>query len=515
MLKTALFFIIFSMIFFTLPVQSFAQNDDKLVVLHTNLGNIVIEFFPDDAPNHVSNFIKLAEEGFYDGILFHRIIPGFMIQGGDPNTINGNEETWGLGGPEHSLDAEFNNIKHKRGIVSMARSTHVDSAGSQFFIVHKDKPNQPNIDDWTNLDELYTVFGRIVTQESFDTLDKIAAVETKSKDIPVNPEQVRITKAEVVDRSQISDLLELDEPERIIHVLEPVEYTEYSNEKLGFAFLHPVNWFLQEQQNPNEPTISLTGQKLGLIPPIINVIIEENQKPFEDKISEYDEFLQEGVDSYQVEIMSKEMIDLNGRQAYATDRIQELRTQTITFDGRIKQIIFQDDYKYYTLTYYNDKKYFDQQYPIFEKFVTSFEPILIQTESTASEQTENPPSNEGGGCLIATATFGSEMAPQVQQLRELRDNTIMSTKSGAAFMTGFNQFYYSISPSIADIERQNPLFKEVVKITITPMLVSLSLLNYANIDTEQEMLGYGMGIIMMNIGMYFIAPIMIVYKLRK
>ena len=270
---------------------------------------------------------------------------------------------------------------------------------------------------------------------------------------------------------------------------------------------------MQEQQNPNEPTISLTGQKLGLIPPIINVIIEENQKPFEDKISEYDEFLQEGVDSYQVEIMSKEMIDLNGRQAYATDRIQELRTQTITFDGRIKQIIFQDNDKYYTLTYYNDKKYFEQQYPIFEKFVNSFEPILEKTENT-TEHTENT-TDEGGGCLIATAAFGSEMAPQVQQLRELRDNTIMSTKSGAAFMTGFNQFYYSISPSIADIERQNPLFKEVVKITITPMLVSLSLLNYANIDTEQEMLGYGMGIIMMNIGMYFIAPIMIVYKLRK
>ena len=82
-------------------------------------------------------------------------------------------------------------------------------------------------------------------------------------------------------------------------------------------------------------------------------------------------------------------------------------------------------------------------------------------------------------------------------------------------MAGFNQFYYSISPTIADIERQNPLFKEVVKITITPMLASLSLLNYANIDTEQEMLGYGMGIIMMNIGMYFIAPVMIVYRLKK
>ncbi len=120
---------------------------------------------------------------------------------------------------------------------------------------------------------------------------------------------------------------------------------------------------------------------------------------------------------------------------------------------------------------------------------------------------------EVGGCLIATATFGSELAPQVQQLRELRDNTILNTFSGTSFMTSFNQIYYSFSPTIADIERQNPLFKEAVKIAISPMLSSLSILNYVNIDSEQEMLGYGIGIIFMNIGMYFIAPIFLIYKI--
>ena len=121
----------------------------------------------------------------------------------------------------------------------------------------------------------------------------------------------------------------------------------------------------------------------------------------------------------------------------------------------------------------------------------------------------------GGGCLIATATFGSEMAPQVQFLREIRDNTVLQTQSGSTFMTGFNQFYYSFSPAIADYERKNPAFKETVKIAITPMLTSLAILNYVDIDSEEEMLGYGIGIILLNIGKYFVAPAVIIFKIRK
>ncbi|MBL7018832.1 MAG: peptidylprolyl isomerase, partial [Nitrosopumilus sp.] len=109
----------------------------------------------------------------------------------------------------------------------------------------------------------------------------------------------------------------------------------------------------------------------------------------------------------------------------------------------------------------------------------------------------------------------SELAPQVQQLREIRDNTILSTESGIAFMSGFNQFYYSFSPTIADLERENPVFKEFVKISITPMLSTLSILNYADINSETEMLSFGIGIILMNVGMYFAAPAIIIYKIRK
>jgi hypothetical protein len=120
-----------------------------------------------------------------------------------------------------------------------------------------------------------------------------------------------------------------------------------------------------------------------------------------------------------------------------------------------------------------------------------------------------------GGCLIATATYGSELATQVQLLREIRDNTILSTKSGTSFMTAFNSFYYSFSPTAADWERENPVFKEMVKVAITPLLSSLSLLQYVHINSDAQMLGYGIGIILLNIGMYFVAPALIIFKLKN
>jgi len=126
-----------------------------------------------------------------------------------------------------------------------------------------------------------------------------------------------------------------------------------------------------------------------------------------------------------------------------------------------------------------------------------------------------PEETLGGGCLIATATYGSELAPQVQKLRELRDNTLLKTESGSAFMIGFNEFYYSFSPTIADWERENPAFKEVVKLTITPLLSSLSLLNYVNMDSETEVLTYGISLILLNVGMYFVAPAIVIHRIKK
>ena len=128
---------------------------------------------------------------------------------------------------------------------------------------------------------------------------------------------------------------------------------------------------------------------------------------------------------------------------------------------------------------------------------------------------ESLPPARIGGCLIATASYGSELAPQVQLLREIRDNTVLQTQSGTSFMTAFNHFYYSFSPTIADYERENSVFKEAVKLTLTPLLASLTLLQYADIDSEHEMLGYGIGLILLNVGMYFIAPAILITKIRS
>ena len=139
-----------------------------------------------------------------------------------------------------------------------------------------------------------------------------------------------------------------------------------------------------------------------------------------------------------------------------------------------------------------------------------------KTISMSSEpSTTSSPTGQGGGCLIATATYGSELAPQVQQLRELRNNVLLETESGSAFMSGFNQLYYSFSPTIADWERQNPIFKAAVKLTITPLLSSLSLLNYVDIDSEVKMLSYGISIILLNVGMYFVVPTLAFIKVNK
>jgi len=122
---------------------------------------------------------------------------------------------------------------------------------------------------------------------------------------------------------------------------------------------------------------------------------------------------------------------------------------------------------------------------------------------------------DGGGCLIATATYGTELAPQVQQLRELRDNQLLHTESGTAFISTFNDFYYSFSPYIADYERENPVFREMVKISITPMISSLSILNYVEMDSEAEVLGYGISLIILNLGMYVGIPASVIVGIRK
>jgi peptidyl-prolyl cis-trans isomerase B (cyclophilin B) len=153
-----------------------SSNKSQVAELHTTAGEIDIRLMADVAPNHVKNFVDLAKRGFYDGTKFHRVIPRFMIQGGDPNTISGDKKTWGTGGSESTVNAEFSDVSHKRGIVSMARAADPNSATSQFFIV---------VADSTFLDRKQSVFGEVT--KGMDVVDEIVNAERDSGDRPYEP----------------------------------------------------------------------------------------------------------------------------------------------------------------------------------------------------------------------------------------------------------------------------------------------------------------------------------------
>ena len=180
-----------------------------------------------------------------------------------------------------------------------------------------------------------------------------------------------------------------------------------------------------------------------------------------------------------------------------------------------------EDPQYYIDRYNNEaayKKWFDANFPdqtIYEAVGVEVPKTGICGTGTHFEDGTCVIDNQGGGCLIATAAYDSEMSQQVQLLRELRDNTVLGTDSGSSFMNTFNSIYYSFSPTIADWERQSPIFKNAVRIAITPLLTSLSILNTVNIDSEEEMLGYGIGIILLNLGMYLVGPAFAVVNIRK
>ena len=163
----------------------------EVAIVKTSEGTMVLEFFPEVAPGHVANFKKLASKGFYDGTCFHRVIKGFMIQGGDPNTKNdAAKDSWGMGGPGYTIKAEFNSKHHARGVLSMARTSDPDSAGSQFFICHGDAGF---------LDGQYTVFGQLIKGD--DVLEKIGTTATEPPDRPikrVNVESIKIVPADSV-----------------------------------------------------------------------------------------------------------------------------------------------------------------------------------------------------------------------------------------------------------------------------------------------------------------------------
>jgi peptidyl-prolyl cis-trans isomerase B (cyclophilin B) len=540
-------YIITSLIFATILSSgiplTFADEVNPLVVIVTTSGNITLELFPDDAPKHVANFMNLANAGFYDGTLFHRVIPGFMIQGGDPNTKDLNKiDKWGFGSDGTLLDEEFNDIRHLRGILSMARSADPNSAGTQFFIVHQDSQF---------LNGQYTVFGRVITEESFATLDKIANVETGDRDIPTNLELVKITGMKVVEYRDTKYPLEQVEVVRfqdlsLIPDLEPVFFVDES--VLGVKFSVPAGWQFQAPQfktDENAPDVIAVGPTVGAFPEAITLTIKSSDgKSFGKIVSEKINKLESMIESNKLEIISTEerRVAIGGQGGYHSHTLLAESTMQ-TDDGIVNlkfvEILIYTTDKYYTFAYASDgtigltkqvntlwetadsfeilpHNWYESIPPTTPEIIPPTTPEIIPPTTPEIIPPTTPEINEeGGGCLIATAAYGSEMAPQVQFLRELRDNTVLQTQVGTNFMTEFNQFYYSFSPAVADYERENPMFKEAVKLTLTPLLTSLAVLNYVDIDTEQEMLGYGIGVILLNIGMYFVAPAAVIIAIKN
>ena len=541
---------------FTSTGLAFAQNDDKIVVFHTctsyagfvgvgdaeefienvgyctEPGHLAIELFFDDAPNTAESFLKLSESGFYDKTIFHRIMKGFMIQGGDPNSKNwAFPSEWGKGGEKYGgghLKAEFNNIVHDRGIVSMARSAHPDSAGSQFFIVHKKS---------THLDEQYTVFGRIITQESYDTLDKIANLKLiPNSNKPDNPLVAEIKKTEIVTRSSLEGILTLDTPELGEELTKKV-VSRYSNAEYGFSFMPQAEWLLQPTGgSPPDPILMALGiERSGITPSITFEALETDDSTFKEYFAPRLEKYHEQTDDGTFDILSEKYFTTNAGynglemiaiqivmlESTSPDIKEQMAKNVVETPVKFKQIMLEGTNFHYVISYANHQDYFDEGLAGYDKIIDSF---LITTYIESDTNPENEVivlddvsfnETEKGGCLIATATFGTEMAPQVQFLREIRDNIVLQTESGTSFMTTFNQFYYSFSPTIADYERENPIFKEVVKLALTPLLASLTLLQFADIDSESEMLGYGIGVILLNVGIYFAIPAAFIMKIRK
>ena len=527
---------------FGITGTALAQSDDQncrisgnnsacVVIFHVIDGDLVIELFPEDAPQTVENFLDLAETGFYNNTLFHRIIEGFMIQGGDPNTkdtTTGAGNTWGRGGPGYSIPAEFNSINHDRGIVSMARSTHPDSGGSQFFIVHQDSHS---------LDGKYTVFGRIITQESFDTLDKIATRQTiPDSDIPIAYTQTTILSTEIVSKPDIEDTLILDEPNRTLALVEQTD--QYTNTTMDFSLTVPTGWTIEESETPDNVgahIVTLYGPSQERSSPIIYVKVDGLSKynPETDDLSKttFKDYADSLLERYHglaekgnLILISEEAVVINGRDAHTI--IGKQLDFTLGGEIQFKQTLLGSGSLIYGITYYNFSDNYSEGIDAYDNLVSDFTIISEMKKQQKLEEfaqigevevtfTDGEAEEEGGGCLIATAAFGSEMAPQVQFLRELRDNTVLQTESGTIFMKGFNQFYYSFSPIIADYERENPVFKEAVKLALTPLLTSLTLLQYSEIDSESEMLGYGIGIILLNVGIYFVAPAVLIMKVRS
>ena len=262
------------------------EMKNTAVLITMEEGTFMIELFPEDAPNTVNNFLKLVESGYYDGLVFHRIIPKFMIQTGDPTTKDPevDRSLWGQGGPGYIIKEEFNTLQHDRGMVSMARQQHVDSAGSQFFIVHNDS---------NFLDGKYTVFGRLVPgTHSVKALDIVANIPTDDRDTPLDVSKATIINAKIIANFSTS---EFAEPDRNVSLVKTQRIAggsmdTYSNNLHKISFDLPYRWDVNDKGTADYLNLAIEPNSLehnaqaqidasGFIPQVLVRSEERNIDP--------------------------------------------------------------------------------------------------------------------------------------------------------------------------------------------------------------------------------------------
>lgn len=500
------------------------EGEGRLAVLDTGSGRIVIEFFADDAPGHVDNFVSLAESGFYDGTVFHRVIRGFMIQGGDPNTRQddpGPRSTWGMGGPDSTVGAEFNDIRHDRGIVSMARSMDPDSAGSQFFIVHSNS---------NFLDGQYTAFGRVVTADSLETLDAIASLPTDERDVPEDVEPAVVRSVTIVDRDSVEGVEDLGGPARVsvpegpppgMSPMEAVpESGTYTSDAFGVSFDVPDGWFLQLTGEAGAffPDMAMLGPApIGGQPQAITIAVDPlGNATFEDMLEEHAATIEEAVASGQLEIESRSMITVGGVVAQQTDARSDLEFVDQQVSIRFREVVVAGTDDFYTITYSSIAEQFADSEDDFAGVISSFAAAgvgrppaaaALAADADADAAGAGAAAAGGGGCLIATAAYGTELAPQVQLLREARDGALAQTAAGSAFLGAFNAAYYAFSPAAADAVRDHPAAADAVRAAAAPLLSILSVVSLSDGQSEWQVVALALLAAGLALGAYVAAPV--------
>ncbi len=306
----------------------------------------------------------------------------------------------------------------------------------------------------------------------------------------------------------------------------------YENKAYDFSFNVPTDWVYEENvQLPDGRILQVVhyperfNRLLNVDTPLITVHLENITKSKVPNLNG-EELKEYYLDEIRINIPNARIVysDVQSKSWGWIVSTDIFYTQNLGING--SQQFYQQDTSFvlkdreaYEVGYVAlDEENFDAFVPVYEDLLGTLAIKGIEVNAPRyrmadqiQEEVKETVSGSGG-CLIATATFGTELASQVQMLREIRDSSLLQTQSGSAFMSGFNVFYYSFSPTIADWERENLFFKEAVKLVITPLITSLTILNYVDIDSEAEVLVYGIGVILLNIGMYFVVPLLMISK---